>query len=467
MNPWLESFRLDLRSLALGRILLGLIACFDLLFALARRNQYYTEFGVLPRSALGRLGELDTAWSLYLVGSWPGVTLGLMLISLGVAVCFTLGWKTRYSTVFLWLAVVALQERNPWVLIGGDAWLRVTLFWLMFLPTGRYFSIDSASHRGPETPTAVSNAATVGLVLQVVYVYLWAGVAKYGPDWWEGTAIYYVLNGQEFGHGLARTLLYYPALLSVITMLIPWAEVISGLAMICPYKNQFFRLLGVGVMLLMHTGIWLTMDLYHFSAIAIATLTLLLPGLVWVRTSQPEILFEESLNRLLSVFLLLLALATMVYNPYRNWMGDKLPRAAFWAGEIFGLNQRWQLFAPVAPKRLFLLFAVAELKDGTRQHLSFWGRKVDRPPGPRDPEFEVRLSRYWRSLKEGAVAGQMSERMRYHAAWYARLWARLYPEQAEELESMKLYFQEYPVAPNYEDLPPDPAKYIAEWRPGP
>ena len=459
MNTVLKVFQLDLRSLALGRIFLGVIVVVDLLFSFARRHQYYTELGMFPRASVPLIDSMEHSFSLYFALSWTGFTSFLLILSILIAVCFTLGYQTKWSSRLIWLAVLFLQERNRFVLIGGDSWLRVALFWFMFLPVGEYFSLDRNAEPEKTRYQIVANAASFGLVMQAVYIYLWAGMAKFGDDWWQGKAVYYVLQGDEFGYGLAQYALYFPKLLYWSSVIVPYLEIAAALALIVPWKHKYFRAFGVVSLICLHLGIWCTMELYHFSAICIALLVSLAPSFVWRGKDEKRGPFEFPKG--LSVFMIVLTFFTWIYNPYRIYREDKLNRNLHLMAEFVGAQQLWQLFAPVAPKSTFIIYAVAELDDGTLQHLSYRGNKRERAPGPNDPEFEVRLSRYWRSLVE---SHSQSVAFHAHAAWFARLWQRLYPDQAQNLVAMHLYYQTYNVAPNYEDLPPEAPTLVAEYK---
>ena len=454
ISPWLSAFRLDLRSLALGRIFVGTVVFCDFLQALQWRNLYYSEQGVLPRADFAATTALQTTLSPYLLLSAPVFTTLLLLLSAACALAFTLGYKTRWTTPLLWLAVYSLQERNPWILIGGDAWVRATLFWLIFLPVNEYFSWDrTQSHRGPNR-TTVANAASVGLILQVVYIYVWSGIAKYGEGYQEGNTIYRVLSGPEFGQERAQWLLYFPELIKRVSQIIPYLEVLAGLLLIVPFLSSACRRLGVASLILMHLGIWYSMDLYHFSAIAVGTLLML-----WLPDYSEERLAKGYLPKWLSAILLIWCLTILVYNPFRLRFEEFVSLKFRVRAEALGLDQFWQLFAPSAPTATFIIFPVAVYPDGHTQNLGYWGEKRSDEPGFNDPDFHVRLSRLWRSLTE---IPQSPTALRHYAAWYSRRWSQLYPE--EEISSIRLYYRAYRISPDYEDIPPDPPLLLVEFK---
>ena len=461
MRFWPTGFKLDLRSLALGRILLGFICFVEFLLVFFRRNLYYSDQGLLPRSDLARACDLEVLTSLYLLGSWPSIQIGLLILSLLVSLTFLIGYRTRLSSILLWILVVSIQERNPLILIGGDAWLRLTLFWLMFLPLGEHFSMDRRGSETKDRVTTIDSIPALGLVLQVCIVYWWAGAAKHGADWRQGQALYYVFSDQEFRYGLSQQLLLYPNLLYWGTLFIPWLEVLAAFCLIFPIKDQLFRFLGVFSLVAMHLSIWMTLDIYHFSAIAIATLLLLAPSICWSKFGQEERAWSKPSPKWLALLLIFHIIGVGAYNLYRLSLREKPPPTLVRAADILGLHQQWHLFAPLVPKNSMVVYAVAELRDGTNQALSLLGEKCENPPGLDDPQYEIRLGRYWANIFECSPALSL-RRLEIFAEWYERRWKKLYPDEATQLKSIKLYRQFYPIAepgttrPDQESVPEDP-----------
>ena len=451
-------FEIDLRCLSLGRILLGLVVFFDILQSIQWRDLYYSELGVLPRVEFSRLTGLQYSLSPYFAVSTEWFTTLLLGLSAVCAFFFMVGWRTRYSTGLLWLLVVSLQERNPWILTGGDSWLRATLFWLIFLPCGEYFSMDRVKDGNTERATTVSNAASFGLVMQVVFIYFWAGLAKYGESYQNGTTLYYIFSNLEFGQPRAYSLLYFPQYLSVISKTIPWLEISAACLLVMPFGGRWFRRLGVFGLMILHLGIWWGMELYHFTYVAVATLVMM-----WLPAGKNERPFRGYLAPGLSVILVVWTLALLAYSPIRTLSPQSISVLTRERAEMLGLEQLWQLFAPTAPTSTFVIYPVAVLDQGAEQSLSFLGEKRDRPPKPRDPESHVRLARYWRSLVETPTQAMAASRLRTLSSFYARRWGRLYPGDVQRLRAIRLYRQTYQVLPGYEDSPPGPPELIEEY----
>ena len=126
---------LDLRSLALMRISLGMLIVSDLVVALTNAECFYSDAGVLPLKLLReRAWHDDMAWSLHsLNGSVAWVSI-LIAIGILAAIALTMGWKTRWATAISWLLWCSLETRNPLVINGVDPVVRMLLFWCLFIP---------------------------------------------------------------------------------------------------------------------------------------------------------------------------------------------------------------------------------------------------------------------------------------------------------------------------------------------
>ena len=136
-----ELFGIDLRSLALFRICLGLIILIDLLTRLPDLNTFYTDAGLLPRAALVGQPQLISA---HLMNGTVWFQAVLFLIQGVCAVGLLVGYRTRLMTWLSWVLMVSLHWRFRSILGGGDEYLRYLLFWSVFLPLGARWSVDRA-----------------------------------------------------------------------------------------------------------------------------------------------------------------------------------------------------------------------------------------------------------------------------------------------------------------------------------
>ena len=123
-------------------------------------------------------------------------------VFLGFALLLTVGLWTRISSVVVFLCLASMQERNPFITHGGDTFLRVTGFFLVFAPAGSALSLDRLirAYRKGEglevTPKAPWAQRMIQFELALVYIMSCCWKMK-GHAWLNGSALYYVTHLHE------------------------------------------------------------------------------------------------------------------------------------------------------------------------------------------------------------------------------------------------------------------------------
>src|ERR1700678_135822 len=126
-------------------------------------------------------------------------------VFLGCALLLTAGLWTRLSSIAVFLCLTSIQQRNLLILHGGDVFLRVSGFFLIFAPAGAAFSVDrllrvrrglEAAEIKPRPPWA-QRIIQCELALMYLTSFFWK---LKGQTWLDGTALYYVFHL----HSLAR-----------------------------------------------------------------------------------------------------------------------------------------------------------------------------------------------------------------------------------------------------------------------
>lgn len=173
MNSLFKIFSLDLRSLALLRIGLAIIIVFDILIRFFRKEIYYSDRGILPRTEL--IDQLSPeCWSFHLFSETVFAQQLLFCLALLWAVLLLIGYRTTLASIICWVMLVSLHNRNPALVSSGDDLLRIIVFWVMFLPLGAVYSSDRALNTSSKPiPSNVCSSTTVGFVLLLGAIYLW------------------------------------------------------------------------------------------------------------------------------------------------------------------------------------------------------------------------------------------------------------------------------------------------------
>lgn len=159
--------------LAAFRVFFGLLMCWSIL-----RFWYYgwiEKLYVLPQFHFKYFG--------FEFVQVPGVyTYALFVICALASVGVALGYRYRWSMLLFFLSFTYIELLDKTTYLNHYYFISVLSFLLLFLPAGRYFSLDAkrrpqwAVQRIPRW-----NIDVLKLLLAIVYIY--AGVAKLNADW--------------------------------------------------------------------------------------------------------------------------------------------------------------------------------------------------------------------------------------------------------------------------------------------
>ncbi|HEX4622728.1 MAG TPA: HTTM domain-containing protein, partial [Myxococcaceae bacterium] len=279
MRRLLERAALDARSLAVCRIGVGLLLLVDLAQRASDLRAFYTDEGVLPRSAY-QLSQWDFAWSAHRLAGSAGFEAALFAIAAVFALALLVGYRTCWATLGSWLLAVSLHGRNPLLRDGQDDLMRVLLFWALFLPWGAVASLDArAGRRSHPLQTAGASVAAwgaLGFVLQLCVVYWVSGLGKLLSPWWRsGDGIFYAMHVGRYQTGLGRWLGEQPGLplFSFAVMALELGGPIAWLAL----RDGRARALVAAAFILMHAAFVATIRLGLFPWVSMVAWTALLP----------------------------------------------------------------------------------------------------------------------------------------------------------------------------------------------
>lgn len=206
-----------------------------------------------------------------------------------VSIAFLVGYKGRVTSILNFIFVWSLMQQNSLILDGGDNLSRIILLYLLFAKTTAYFSVDSYlknKRKGIEKETIerpighfslrnlVHNLAILACLTQVCMMYLSSGLHKAsGELWTSGTAIYYILQVDEFSHPFFRNIIHSSELFIVLGTYMTIIVLISFPFLLFNRYTRYLAMLGV---ISMHSGIAVVMGLLSFSFIMIANQLLFL-----------------------------------------------------------------------------------------------------------------------------------------------------------------------------------------------
>lgn len=368
MRGW--GISVDLRSLGVFRIAVSLVLLFDLFERSRCLWTFHSEQGILPSAALRPIDLTFHAWS-----PEPAWLLGLFLLHTAVAVALLVGWNTRVTSVVCWLLTLSLQNRNQYILFGGDQVLIHSLLWGCFLPWGRRFSLD-ARRLEPVADNYRSWAGTV-LMGQLAAIYGVTALLKNGPQWMrEGTGVYHAVTAvqyeQPIGQWLRHELMDWPLLDQILSFGTVGWEYLVTILLFTPLRD-----LAALSIIFFHFGIFATLMVGFFPEISAALALAAFTTRCWDRflpqTCSPaeEPLPEAPWSRLILVPLALISFAHAVHS-VTPW---KAPEPFIRLVRSLRLGQSWNMFAPASPVEHGWYSARGVTAEGNLYELMVLGRE--------------------------------------------------------------------------------------------
>lgn len=371
---------LSLRSLALYRACLGALAAYAILRRWIHWHVFYAADGVYPGAALSASSEPSGSF-------WAGVRGALSLlegvlalqlvfaITLAIALSFAFGVAMRFTRWLLFPAIFIVHMRAPGLLTGAEGVMHHQALLAALLPWGaldkrrRDASSPDAGPPDPSTHELVRTWIHPLILAQLALVYLITALTKSGEAWMSGMAVYRAfaspMHSTAFGGFLAEALpmpalkaMNYGALLM---------EAALPFLLLTPFARRRAHALAALLMVALHGGILVTLEVGVFSAAMLVHLPLL-----WhpPRGERQKVLERPRQKRILEaallVALLYLALARAAHdNPAMSEL-PRLPLAASIerASSQLGLAQLWQMFAPEPPAREKVLVVEAHTASG-------------------------------------------------------------------------------------------------------
>lgn len=458
--------RIDLRALAAFRIAIGSLLVADLLLRSRNLRAFYTDSGVLPRAAL----LLDYT-HVYSIHAWFGslqAQIGLFIVAGIAAVAIVIGYRPQAAALISWILLVSLHIRNPMVLNGGDVLLRMLVFWAIFLPTGKRWTLfGRTTDRDQST---VMSAASAALLLQMVLLYVANLVHKSdGSFWFAGDAVRYVFSLDQFTVLLGNSLEGFSLLLTVFNYVWVGLLLLSPLLLI---TTGITRATIASALVGVHLGMLITMKLGLFPLIAVVGLIPFYPPIVWnalrrkiskiskgndsvkkvifkgqsvrdtIRTQVParrgSILFSSNSisggKQLLIQVLPIIFLLLILLSVGQSVGVATIPEEAATVVETTQTGQSWRMFAPDPPTTDGWFVIQGSPVNGTTRDVRTGDNVTfDRPP---DLAATYPTAR-WRKYLENVRSVPNENHRSYLAHYFCSQWNH---SREQDIKTVTIYF---------------------------
>ncbi len=455
---------MDLRSLALMRISLGLMSFAFFLVKFPFAHSFYSSQGLLDQTAISTFFHGIHSFNLLLFYSEPWFVYSLFILGFFLSLCFSLGVKTRICGWLLWFITLTLQGRFTLSLNGGDILLPLLFLWSNFLPVTRVFSFDSFlkdKNQSSFYRFHYFGWGNFAWFLQVILIYFMSGLYKDHPYWHSsGQALWLALNLDTFTTSIGSFLKGWVALLPWLSKATYFLELLGPFLLLIPIA--LVRLFLVLVFVSFHTGIFLTFDIGIFPFICMVMWLPFIPSFFWEKLAKYKFSFQlkgkkfekltflssapykDSLGkRTLIFFFCFLSLWYNLgdYSHLRKWqMQGHLRDASF----LLGLDQRWDMFGPFPATREGWPIMVASLKNGSK--VDPWNQGAIKFDKPKNPKYR---SIFWRKTWERLSLFRYQSYRPHLVRFMCERWNRHHGLTQKQMESIHLYYliEHSPISP--------------------
>lgn len=269
-------FTLSLASVTAFRLLLAFAVLYDLLrWRLPWFAVWYTDGGLFRGDEVYRL----TPPVLPFFFGHPLLSYLLFALLVLAALLLGLGYRPRAMALLAGILLLALDARNPWLLNTGHNLMPAFLLLSALLPLEGSWGIGAALFRGP-VPEAVRTPVLLPFLLLALTAYFLNAVAKdFNAYFTRADA---VKNALASSHGAILGVL----LLEQFPGILPWLSrytwlVEAGAPFLLFLPFWPLRFLGVGLLMSLHLGFLLFLDVGNFPLVMLAFLSLFLPPEAW------------------------------------------------------------------------------------------------------------------------------------------------------------------------------------------
>lgn len=291
MNKLKSLFEVDLRSMALFRVAMGTLLLCDLYTRSLWLKAHYTDFGIAPRKLLLDGILHDFRFSFHLFNGQVEFQAVMFFISFVFTLCYLLGYKTKLSAFITWILLLSIQNRNNMILNAGDVITRMMLFWSIFMPLSKVYSIDAALNKNNkiEDKNFIHFSwAGVFFLLQLCFMY-WFSIYHKSTHYWRPPfmAVYYSLHIDQYATHFGAWLRQFVGLTQGMTAYTVFIEIVGPILAIFPFKKYgWIRFIGVVLMINLHFGLFLTFNLGTFPWICMAAWLAFIPPVFWEKLEQ-------------------------------------------------------------------------------------------------------------------------------------------------------------------------------------
>lgn len=288
---WTAPIRVE--RMALFRIAVGALVAIDTWSTILPHAVLYLGRDGLYPARLHEVLQFGWKWSLLPADASPTqvhlVVLGLIV----AATCVAFGLATRVASIAMWILLVSVHQRSPFIMNGGDFLLQVAALFLVFMPAGLAWSLDATIRRRrglPIDPWVLPWPYRLAQI-QLAVMYLFTGLSKLPPPGYPGVGKW--ISGEAIAGAIGTATMGRFEFLTRIPWWVyapfTWLTLVWELTfpILVAFRRTRYLTLSFGVLL--HLGIFATIEVGAFSFATLCYYVLFLPAEWFGPEEEPPI----------------------------------------------------------------------------------------------------------------------------------------------------------------------------------
>lgn len=385
------------KALALFRIAFSLLLVRDIIYRITLVDLFFTEDGLSPISALaGQYLVSSTIQSVIFANTTSALVFHFLWLTTAISLLF--GYRTRTAIFLNFIFIASAQLRNILILNGADTVMRTCSFWILFLPLGARWSLDSRRNGGSQDSTYAFPLRLIQFQIAIVYA-VTALFKQNQSIWLSGEALHSSLQVVAFINPVGEWMVQF--LPTTLFPLLNYGVLVVEHAFLplvfLPLAQPRARIIGLVLCASMHIGILICMSIPNFSIVMLITYILFLED-EWIDNifkflklpiknvatkASNNLAIKNSLlpKAILTGFLCFCVFGIIISNISALNSKNFSPTVHSYPGILnlvsyLGLEQRWPMFANPSQINGWIT-VVATRNDGTEQTLWPEGAKID------------------------------------------------------------------------------------------
>ena len=288
MLSWIQKpFYLDLRSIALFRVLLSLILIYDFLWTrLPYYKLFHTSQGLVSLETIFSKNSLNI---FILLLSENSILLFLFFyLTLVFSFFLLIGYKSKTSSFLCLCLLWIFQSQSPLILSNTDQLIKLFLFWACFLPLGGIWSVDRALSLSQKGKFQFLHSSSFLFISQIVLVYILTWLMAWNRSEGPQDVIGHLLSLEQSRKPFGAFLAQWPSLTETLTFLKAWVFELTLPLMLylAFFKTDLIRILVISAMYTFHIVLYLSLSTGVLPFLGIALWSLLLPSCFWTQLTK-------------------------------------------------------------------------------------------------------------------------------------------------------------------------------------